>query len=192
MTRNEQWPLEGYCESWLSLPKSSCLGSFHPEHNGVNNGFTMGPTTPSQSRENPWKGHGPADVLQPGEGDSLSNTSTIPQRHFGFSSKEVLVLDNSASASLNPFTALSLNLGPKFSYSSGHQQQIEQNPPNSFKLKHVLRCYFSFKLIFCFTGSYQRAPKALPRSMCFPASSAGCRDQHQLLCQFILFCFLSF
>lgn len=152
----------------------------------------MGSRTPSQSRANPWKGHGPADVLQLGRDIPLSNTSAVPQRHSAFSSRAVLLLDNSASVSLNPFTALSLNLGPKLSYSSRHQQQIEQNSPNSFKLKHVLRCYFYFKLIFCFTGSYQRAAKALPRSMCFPASSAGCRDQHQLLYQFILFYFLSF
>lgn len=162
----------------------------------------MGPTTPSQPRENPWEGHGPANVLQPGERDSILIIPTLLQGHSAFSSMELLVLDNSALVPLNSFLVLNLNPGPKFSCSSRHQQQIEQNSPNSFKLKHALRysfffkadilysdilIYYSFisfflKLIFCLTGSYQRAPRALPRSPCFTASSAVCRDQHQLLC----------
>lgn len=142
----------------------------------------MGPTTPSQPRENPWEGHGPANVLQPGERDSILTIPTLLQGHSAFSSMEVLVLDNSALVSLNSFIVLNLNPGPKFSRSSRHQQQIERNPPNSFKLKHALRYSFFLKLILCLTGSYQRAPRALPRSPCFTASSAVCRDQHQLLC----------
>lgn len=121
----------------------------------------------------------------------LSNTSTTLQRHSAFSSREVFVLDSSAFVSLNSFTVLSLNPGPKFSYSSRHQQQIEWNPPNRSHLKHALRWVF-FRADILLHRIIPENTKSSAQEHVLPSSSAGCRDQHQLLGQLILFYFLSF